>query len=97
MTPKSPPYDIGDAVILSSEFINSVGALDDPTAVTLEIVCPDGTTLHPTPTKDSTGKYHYRYIVNNGYGYYFSTWRGVGIVDIVKEKRFPVRQPLSRS
>jgi hypothetical protein len=100
MAPKSPPYDIGDALILRGEFLNSNNQFDDPSAVTLEIACPDGTIISLNGgdvIKDDVGKYHYRYLVNNGIGYYYTTWRGSGIVDIVREKRFPVRKPLSRS
>jgi len=93
---KSPPYDIGDRVILQGDFYDEHDQLSSPTTVALEIKCPDGTTIIP-PSGDITfienGKYEYRYIVNNGYGYYYVTWRGTGVIAISRQKKFPVRVP----
>jgi hypothetical protein len=50
-------YTKGQQVRLSLEVYNSTPALANAT-VALSIKAPDGTVTTPTPTNDSTGKYH---------------------------------------
>lgn len=54
---------IGSPVHLTASFYDSSTppVLVDPTAVTVTITLPDGTSISPSATKDSTGLYHYDY------------------------------------
>lgn len=52
-------YDIGALVRLTGTFKDIDGAVTDPTTVTVTVVDPLGTSTDYSPTKDSTGVYHY--------------------------------------
>lgn len=96
---KSPPYDVGDRITLHADFYNREDVLADPTSVSAEINCPDGQIIEILDVdidRVSQGKYEYEYLVANGYGYYYVTWRGTGSIAIVREKKFPVRRPFVR-
>lgn len=50
-------YDAGEFVYITASFAVN-GVVMDPATVTASVLKPDGTTLTPTPVKDSTGNYH---------------------------------------
>lgn len=52
---------VGAPIRLTASFTDATGTLVDPTAVTLWLNLPDGTSTSLTAVKDSTGKYHYDY------------------------------------
>jgi hypothetical protein len=54
-------YVVGSPVHLTTTFTDATNAPVDPTAVTVAITLPDGTTGGGSATRDSTGKYHYDY------------------------------------
>lgn len=54
-------YVVGSPVHLTASFTDASGALVDPTAVTVTITKPDGTTTSPTASRLSLGDYYYDY------------------------------------
>lgn len=88
----SAPYQPGDTVRLSTTFTVG-GTLTSPTAVTLSVRDPAGTTTTPTPVNDSTGTYHYDYTAALP-GLYAWKWTGTGTAAGIDEGTFTVEDTL---
>lgn len=58
-------------------YVRKAGALVDPTTVTLELQRPDGTTVTPSPAKQSTGLYAATFVVDQP-GRWLFLWTTVG-------------------
>jgi len=84
-------YQLGASVKISTQFKDENGTLTDPTAVTLTLITPDGTTANLTPIANPTvGNYEYVYeTVMVGSHYY--RWYGNGVVDTAGEFGFVVK------
>ena len=91
-------YIVGDAVTLGATFTNSAGTATDPTAVTLEVKDPSGTTTTYTYslaeiTKVSTGVYS-KAISLTASGWWYYEWQGTGTVAKVENGKFHVQAQL---
>lgn len=85
-------YMVGQAVRLSAVFSNSAGTAADPTTITCKVRNPAGTIASYTPTKDSTGNYHYDVtIASDGNGEWLFRFEGTGAVTAAEESSFWVR------
>ena len=96
MALKQPPFDIDDPVHLEVKFYNADNHLDDPSDITLRLVCPDATVITKTKldlVQVKTGVWQYVYEVANGWGTYKGTWTAEGLVDVVRQFSFPVLKP----
>jgi hypothetical protein len=85
-------YAIGITVRVSATFDNGVGALTDPTTVTLRVKGPDETVTEYTwaedeVIRDSKGCFHKDIEVVVG-GWWYYRWEGGGIVEAVSEGKF---------
>lgn len=91
--------NIGQKVRLTGTFRNQ-GSTADPTAVTLLILAPDGTTSSYTYAaaqivKDATGIYHMDYTVPSSdasVGSWYWRMAGTGTITAVEEGSFDVRE-----
>lgn len=63
--------------------------LTDPTTVTLKLLPPGGAITTPSPTKDSTGIYHYTFTPNVS-GTWGVRWEGTGACVAAVESAFTV-------
>lgn len=96
MPVKQAPYDVGDDIQLEATFTDATDQLTDPTSITLELVCPDGSTITYAKvdlTNPSLGVWRRIYTVANGWGVYKVTWTGTGGFAIVEQDSFRVREP----
>ena len=82
-------YLIGQQIRLSAVFTNVLGVAADPTTVALTIRPPSGVLSTPTPTKDSTGHYHYD-VTPDAAGEWRSRWVGTGTLVAAAEGLFIV-------
>lgn len=81
-------FDIGDVVTL--DFTDTVdGVLTDPTALTLTITLPDGTTVTPSTTHVSTGTYKATYVPTMN-GLHSYTWQATGTAQSTERGSFRV-------
>lgn len=91
-------YPIAQPIRLSTTVRNIAGTETDPTALTLTIYLPDGTTVvkqWPTPaeiTHDSTGNFHYDY-TSAAAGHYRPVWTATGTAAGVDSDVFDVFDP----
>lgn len=75
ITPENYPF--GNIVKLTATFYDNTSAFADPTTVTLQVKTPDGTVTSFTPTRDSSGNYHYDYqTVQSGFTQYYFAGTG---------------------
>ncbi len=61
------PYSPGETVICQSENYSTLtGELTDPDTITITVKNPGGSIVvtEEVPTNDSTGKYHYNYLLS---------------------------------
>jgi hypothetical protein len=80
----------GSLIRLTGQFYDQQKVLTDPSVVSLLVRTPSGVVSDPlTPTKDSTGIYHYDYTVAEG-GTYWYRFIGTGAVVVAREKAFEV-------
>jgi len=70
--------DIGDVVTVTGTFRNAAGALANPTAVTLRVRAPDGTTTLVAHTVVSTGIYTADILPNQAGAWYYR-WLATGV------------------
>ena len=85
-------YMVGQAVRLSAVFRNSAGTATDPDTITVKYRNPAGTITSATPTKDSTGNYHYDVTIpSDGHGEWLFRFEGTGAVTAADEAAFWVR------
>lgn len=84
-------YFIGTVLRITVEFYDNTvdpPVLADPTAVTMQFQTPDEEEEDAvTPTKDSTGVYHYDYTITQA-GWHIVKATGSGAIVGVQEKRF---------
>jgi hypothetical protein len=86
-------FDIGDVVTL--DFTDSVnGVLTDPTALTLTITLPDGTTSPVTPSHTSTGVYAGTYVPTMN-GLHSYVWQATGVGQSTERGEFWVGTGIS--
>jgi len=84
-------FEIGDAARIDVTFTSlSTGALTNPTTLTLTIQAPDNSQTTPSPTYDSTGKYHYNLDLTQS-GTWLYRWYATGDVQAVNEGSIEVR------
>lgn len=72
-------FDYGDARTVSIDFKNAAGAAANPTAVTLTVKKPDGTTPLTTPTNPSVGRWE-AVVEFDSPGRWDFHWQGTGAV-----------------
>lgn len=84
-------YDVGDQVRLQATFRASDGVGTNPTAVTLKILAPDGTSTTPTPTSVGSGVYRYSLTLTAA-GAWRYRWTGTGDVVASEEGTIQVRR-----
>lgn len=82
-------YIEGQMVRLSAEFRDYAGTLADPDAVTLKYKIGSGSLQTVTPTKDSTGTYHYNLLLSAP-GLYQWRWQSTGGVPTADQGQFVV-------
>ncbi len=83
-------WDVGDAVILSIDFENAVGAATNPTTVVLTVKKPNGTLTTPAFTNPSTGHYESVIAIDQA-GTWKYRWTGTGVLNKARESLFTVR------
>ncbi|GMU80033.1 MAG: hypothetical protein AMXMBFR46_28210 [Acidimicrobiia bacterium] len=83
-------HDIGDVVKLTGTFRDAAGDLADPTAVTVTVLEPDGTTSTPTASSASTGVWTATVSIDQS-GTWRYRWAGTGVVVTAEEGAFDVR------
>lgn len=90
-------YDPGNVIRISGTFTDSVSLLViDPTVIVLKVKDAIGTVSSYTPTRDSTGQYHYDLTipltaVSSGYWKY--SWEASGnVLSSSTDTPFQVRQ-----
>jgi hypothetical protein len=91
-------YDIGQVIRLSVTFTVD-GVEQDPSALTLEITDPDGTTITKNKgevTNDDTGDYHFDYGPVTKHGKYTYQWSGTAGVITAATSFFYVRKDLAQ-
>ncbi len=92
--PEASMYYVGETVELSAAFRDRLGALADPTSITLRIKSPAGVTSAKTYaagdiTKDSTGRYHYDLLLTAS-GRWEFRFEAAGAVAAIGEEEFQV-------
>jgi hypothetical protein len=85
----SNSYIIGNILVLSGVFKTAAGVLIDPTTVTLNVRLPDGTTVTPAVTHDSTGMYHANYQPAIG-GIFYYRFVGTGAAIAAAQQQFTI-------
>lgn len=88
-------YDIGDQVRVTATLTDLAGTATDPTAVTLTVRKPDGTSTSytygaGTVTKSATGVYYKDVDVDQA-GEWNYRWTGTGALVVAEEGQFYVR------
>jgi len=82
-------YDVGDVAVVTAMFTVS-GTLTDPTAVTLRVRKPDGTTAVVTNTRTSLGLFTANITIDAS-GVWYYRWLGTGSAAAAEEGTFRVR------
>ncbi len=83
-------YDVGDSLELRADFKNRAGVATNPTAVTLKVRKPDGTTVVVANANVGTGAYEGTYDPTVA-GEYVYRFEGTGAVKAAGENTFKVR------
>lgn len=84
-------YDVGDTVRTSASFTDADDAPADPTTVAVRVRKPDGQLVTGSPTKDSTGAYHYDVVPDQAGNWYYR-YIGTGTIVTQQETGFYVRE-----
>jgi hypothetical protein len=84
-------YNIGDAVIFTATFKNTVGELANPTEVHLRVKRPSGDIDELMPENPSPGVWRATYsLIGKTHGEHHYHWSGTGAVQAVGEGAFYV-------
>lgn len=84
-------FDIGALARLTGTYTDINGALVDPTTASVSVKAPDGTVTTATPSKDSTGIYHYDFQTTL-WGNHFYRFTGTGAAVGAGDSQFLVKQ-----